>query len=117
MSGFSRRTLEATIKLSLTKMKLASITVGFCSAVFVVAFPEPTDLPQNQAGCDAPVSLNASTNIFKEYKLHPQIIYRRRAEVAAEVIADAELKSRALKVAYAGQFVWMQVSSLPSRKS
>lgn len=59
------------------------------------------------AGCDAPVKLNSSANIWKEYKLHPNIIYRNTVTNAAENITDASMKARALRVANTGTFTWM----------
>lgn len=94
-------------------MKIASFLAGLCSVAHAIIIPNPTVTDeQAQAGCEAPVYLDASTNVFKDYKLHPNSIYRKRAEASAEIINDAELKSRALKIANAGQFVWMQVLSL-----
>jgi cellulose 1,4-beta-cellobiosidase len=97
-------------------MKLTSVAAGLCAVAYATAIPHPNDLDSgDKVGCETPVSLNASTNIFQEYKLHPNIIYRKRAEAAADIIADPELKSRALKIANAGQFVWMQVSYLSAK--
>lgn len=62
------------------------------------------------AGCDAPVKLNSSENIWKEYKLHPNIIYRNTVTNAAENITDPSMKARALRVANTGTFTWMQVT-------
>ncbi|KAF2003538.1 glycoside hydrolase family 6 protein [Amniculicola lignicola CBS 123094] len=75
----------------------------FFAAVLVLSITIPAStLP---TGCGEPVSLNATTNVFKTYKLHPNIIYRRKVEAAAAVIEDPQLKAKALKVADIGSFV------------
>ena len=62
-----------------------------------------------QAGgaCDAPVELDASTNVFQQYTLHANSFYRSEVEAAAEAITDASLKEQALKVADVGSFLWL----------
>jgi cellulose 1,4-beta-cellobiosidase len=57
--------------------------------------------------CDVPVKLDSSTNIWNEYALHPNSIYRATVTKAIENIANQEDKSKALSIANTGSFVWM----------
>ena len=45
-----------------------------------------------QAGgaCDAPVELDASTNVFQQYTLHANSFYRSEVEAAAEAARRAD---------------------------
>ncbi|KAK3326792.1 1, 4-beta cellobiohydrolase [Apodospora peruviana] len=54
-----------------------------------------------------PVSVNASTNIWKNYVLNPNPFYRDHVLAAAEVIKDPTLKKQALKIADMGTFFWL----------
>ncbi|KAF2652533.1 glycoside hydrolase family 6 protein [Lophiostoma macrostomum CBS 122681] len=55
--------------------------------------------------CERPVVLNASTNIWKSYSLHPDAIYQNLLQTATTSITDADLKQKALKLASVGTFV------------
>ncbi|KAF2013619.1 glycoside hydrolase family 6 protein [Aaosphaeria arxii CBS 175.79] len=57
--------------------------------------------------CDAPVLLDAKTNIWNKYKLHPNRIYREKVEAAIPLINDTFLQARAKRVLNAGTFVWI----------
>jgi len=59
------------------------------------------------AGCSSAVSLDASTNVFKKYTLHPNIFYRKEVEAAVKNMKDSSLASAAAKVADVGSFLWM----------
>ena len=58
-------------------------------------------------GIAKPVSLNASTNIWLDYTLHPNSIFRAKVEAAAKHIEDGELRQKALRVAEIGTFIWV----------
>lgn len=62
---------------------------------------------QSSGACASPVELDASTNVFQNYKLHANTFYRSEVEAAAEAITDATLKASALKVADVGSFLWL----------
>ncbi len=53
------------------------------------------------------MSLNASTNIWHSYQLHPNPVYREHVLGAAEAIRDPVLKKKALRVADVGTFIWL----------
>ena len=68
----------------------------------------PSSRRQAAPACPS-VSLNASTNIWKNYKLHPNPYYRDQAIRAAGVIQDATLMKKALLIADIGTFFWLCV--------
>lgn len=70
---------------------------------------------QAAAGCSSAVTLDASTNVFSKYTLHPNSFYRAEVEAAAEAISDSTLKAQALKVADVGSFLWIDTISAISR--
>ncbi len=89
-------------------MKFTAASVAAMVAV-AQAMPSSTtkEMPRQAAGaCSSAVSLNAKSNIWKEYKLHANSYYRSEIEAAAEGMSGA-LKESALKVADVGSFVWM----------
>ena len=60
---------------------------------------------QTTNGCDGPVVLDAKTNIFLNYALHANSIWRSKVLAAVEATTDAELKKRGLKAGEQGTFV------------
>jgi len=58
------------------------------------------------AGCSSAVTLDASTNIFKKYKLHANNFYRGEIEAALSTM-DASIQSKAKEVANIGTFLWL----------
>jgi cellulose 1,4-beta-cellobiosidase len=77
--------------------------------VLVSAIPTPSHfLPvQKTSRCDTQVLLDAKTNVFLNYTLHPHSAWRNMISGAVENITDPELKSQALRAAGQGTFVWM----------
>ncbi|KAK8124571.1 Exoglucanase 3 [Apiospora kogelbergensis] len=61
------------------------------------------------AACTSAVKLDASTNVWKNYKLHANTFYRSEVEKAVEAITDSSLKAQAAKVADVGSFLWIPV--------
>ena len=59
------------------------------------------------AACDADVTLDASTNVFKKYTLHANDFYRSEVEAAVKNISDSSLAAQAAKVADVGSFLWV----------
>lgn len=59
------------------------------------------------SACASAVTLDASTNVFKKYKLHANTFYREEVNKAVEAITDSSLKAAAAKVADVGSFLWM----------
>ena len=59
------------------------------------------------AGCSSAVTIDASSNPFKKYKLHPNVFYRKEVEAAVTAMTDTSLAASAAKVADVGSFLWM----------
>lgn len=67
-----------------------------------------TALPsQKRAACSSAVTLDASTNVWSSYTLHPNSFYAAEVEAAAAQITDSTLAAEALKVADVGTFLWL----------
>lgn len=60
---------------------------------------------QSPGGCDAPVELDASTNVWTDYTLHANSFYRAEVEAAAAEM-EGEAAEAALRVADIGTFMW-----------
>ena len=79
-------------------------------AATAIAAPSPTEkeAPRPAApGCSSAVTLDASTNVFKKYTLHPNKFYREEVEAAVKAVSDPSLASAAAKVADVGSFLWI----------
>ncbi|EJT73809.1 hypothetical protein GGTG_07664 [Gaeumannomyces tritici R3-111a-1] len=61
----------------------------------------------SKRACSSPVRLDAKTNVFKKYTLHPNSFYRSEVEQAVKDISDPSLASAAAKVADVGSFIWV----------
>ncbi|KAK6193616.1 Suppressor of Sensor Kinase (SLN1) [Pestalotiopsis sp. IQ-011] len=67
-----------------------------------------TALPsQKRAACSSAVTLDASTNVWSSYTLHPNSFYAAEVQAAAAQISDSTLAAEALKVADVGTFLWL----------
>jgi cellulose 1,4-beta-cellobiosidase len=79
-------------------------------AAMAVAAPSSTSKEeprQASSACSSAVSLDASTNVWKKYTLHPNVYYRKEVEAAVKNIADSSLAASAAKVADVGSFLWI----------
>jgi cellulose 1,4-beta-cellobiosidase len=79
-------------------------------AASAVAAPSATvkEAPRSAVdACTSAVSLDASTNIWKKYTLHPNKFYRDEVTAAVAAITDSSLAASAAKVADVGSFLWM----------
>lgn len=85
-------------------MKFSTVAVAAFAAGATAA---PKKVRQSSAACDAPVELDASTNVFQKYTLHANTFYRSEVQAAAEAMTDAALKEQALKVGEVGSFLWL----------
>ena len=85
-------------------MKVSATILAAFAAGALAAPKEPR---QASGPCSSAVTLDASTNIFKKYKLHANNFYRDEVTKAAAAISDASLKASAAKVADVGSFLWM----------
>lgn len=90
-------------------MKLTAGVIAAFAATALAA-PSPTEklAPRKvAAGCSSAVTLDASTNVFKQYKLHANFFYREEVMAAVEQITDEDMKRAAREVADVGSFLWM----------
>jgi cellulose 1,4-beta-cellobiosidase len=91
-------------------MKFTAAAVLAALASTGLAAPSAThkEAPRKAAAaCSSAVSLNAKTNIWKNYKLHANNFYRAEVEAAVEQLSDESLKESAIAVADVGSFLWM----------
>ncbi|KAH6617319.1 1, 4-beta cellobiohydrolase [Chaetomium tenue] len=87
-----------------------STSAALAFATLALAAPSPTTQQKpRQAGgaCASAVTLDASTNVFKKYTLHPNNFFRAEVEAAVEQISDSALAAKAAKVADVGTFLWL----------
>jgi cellulose 1,4-beta-cellobiosidase len=88
---------------------VAALAVGAVAAPSGDA-PSPVKKVATRAtasACASAVTLDASTNVFKNYKLHANTYYRDEVTKAVAAITDSSLASSAAKVADVGSFLWM----------
>lgn len=92
-------------------MKVAPlIAIALSSGACAWTLPKIKNIRVRQSAlkCDKPVTLDAKTNIWLNYTLHPNSIYRKQVLAAADLVADAETNKRAQEVAAKGHFVWIE---------
>ncbi|CAI4214994.1 unnamed protein product [Parascedosporium putredinis] len=97
-------------------MKVTAATLAL--AAVAAAAPSQTlkESPRAVAAeCASAVTLDASTNIWKDYKLHANNFYRSEIEEAVTTMSDDALAAQALKVADIGTFVWVDTRSAIER--
>jgi cellulose 1,4-beta-cellobiosidase len=89
-------------------MKLTATLVILCSASGL-SLPAniSTGTPTMALNACPAVSLDATTNVWKSYTLHPNSLYRAKIKAASEIITDLTLKKKALEITGVGTFVWM----------
>jgi len=91
-------------------MKVTYSALAAFAATALAAPPTLTEVHERAdpaAGCSSAVTLDASTNVWKKYTLHPNKFYRDEVMKAADAISDESLKASALKVADVGSFLWI----------
>ncbi|KAI0151265.1 exoglucanase 3 precursor [Pestalotiopsis sp. NC0098] len=89
-------------------MKVTSAVAAFAAGA--MAAPSTTSSEKkvaSRAACSSAVTLDASTNVWKNYKLHANTYYRDEVNKAVDAITDASLKASAAKVADVGSFLWI----------
>ena len=87
-----------------------SQSAALAFAATAIASPTAThqEKPRQAAsGCASAVSLDASTNIWKKYKLHANSFYRKEINDAVATMSDSSLAAQAKKVADVGSFLWL----------
>lgn len=85
-------------------MKITAATL-MAFAAGAIGAPQSAIRRQAPGGCDAPVELDASTNVWTNYKLHANSFYRSEVEAAAADM-DGDAAEAALRVADIGTFLW-----------
>ncbi len=87
-------------------MKLSqSATLAFAAAV--LAAPSTNTSQKRAVGCSSAVKLDATTNVWKKYKLHPNAFYREEVTAAVAQISDSSVAAQAAKLADVGSFLWL----------
>ncbi|KAI8237740.1 1,4-beta-D-glucan cellobiohydrolase CEL6C [Colletotrichum sp. SAR 10_96] len=89
-------------------MKFTTATLAALASTTIAA-PSTTRKEQPReavSACSSAVSLDAKTNVFSKYTLHPNNFYRAEIQAAAAGMSGT-LKEQALKVADVGSFVWV----------
>ncbi|OAK96863.1 glycoside hydrolase family 6 protein [Phaeosphaeriaceae sp. SRC1lsM3a] len=71
---------------------------------WILASVQASDDP----ACTIPVTLDVSRNIWQNYTLHTNSIYRQSLEEAISNITDAAEKLKALRIAQTGNFAWIE---------
>lgn len=86
-----------------------SQSAALAFAATAIAAPSPTtpQKPRQAAGCDSAVTLDAQTNVFKQYTLHANSFYRGEIELAIQSMSDSTLAAKAARVADVGSFLWL----------
>ncbi|KAI1380722.1 glycoside hydrolase family 6 protein [Hypoxylon crocopeplum] len=90
--------------MKVTTTSVAALAAG---AVAAPSNTTPRGASKAAAACSSAVTLDASTNVFQKYTLHPNTFYRSEVAAAVEQMADASLKTAAAKVADVGSFLWL----------
>lgn len=90
-------------------MKLSqSAALAFAATALAAPSPTTPQKPrQASSGCSSAVTLDASTNVWKKYKLHANSFYREEVEAAVAQMSDSSLAAAAAKVADVGSFLWL----------
>lgn len=86
-----------------------SALVAFATTTALAA-PSSTsqEEPRQASGaCSAAVTLDATTNVFSKYTLHPNNFYRQEVTAAIANLSDQSLAAAAKVVADTGTFLWM----------
>ncbi|PKS07425.1 hypothetical protein jhhlp_006028 [Lomentospora prolificans] len=97
-------------------MKVTASTLVLAAVAAAAPSPTSKESPRAVAAeCASAVTLDASTNVFKDYKLHANSFYRSEIEEAVSTMSDEAMKEKALKVADIGTFVWVDTRSAIDR--
>ncbi|KAI1159255.1 1, 4-beta cellobiohydrolase [Nemania serpens] len=76
-------------------------------AAGALAAPSENAPRKSAAACTTAVKLDAATNVWTKYKLHPNSFFRSEVNAAVENMSDASLKAKAAKLADVGSFLWL----------
>ncbi|KAI8625684.1 glycoside hydrolase family 6 protein [Xylariaceae sp. FL1651] len=82
-------------------------TLAALFAVGALAAPSNNAPRKSAAACSSAVKLDASTNVWSKYKLHPNSFYRAEVNAAVGNLSDPSLATSAAKVADVGSFLWL----------
>ncbi|PVH96450.1 glycoside hydrolase family 6 protein [Periconia macrospinosa] len=80
----------------------------FCTIKSTLVISQDINPQGEPIKCNAPVVLDAQTNVFRNYALHSHSAWRNATLKAAESIEDSTKKRRALRAAAQGVFVWIE---------
>lgn len=77
------------------------------AAFAATALAAPSEPRAVSAACSSAVTLDATSNIWKKYTLHPNTYYRQEVAAAVKNLSDQSLATAAAKVADIGTFLWL----------
>lgn len=89
----------------MAKFSFLTLVAFAAGAIGAPQASSQTHRRQAPGGCDAPVELDASTNVWEDYTLHANSFYRSEVEAAAAEM-EGEAAEAALRVADIGTFLW-----------
>ncbi len=84
-----------------------SAALAFAASALAAPSSTTSQKAARAVGCSSAVTLDASTNVWKKYKLHPNQFYRKEVEAAVAQMSDSSLSAAAAKVADVGSFLWL----------
>jgi cellulose 1,4-beta-cellobiosidase len=74
--------------------------------LFLVSSTLAAKLPVGDNAC-SDVHLDAKTNIWTKYTLHPNIFWRDEVQAASKKASDATIAKKALALENTGTFLWV----------
>lgn len=89
----------------MVKITTATLVAFAAGAIGAPQKASQSNRRQAPGGCDAPVELDASTNVWTGYTLHANSFYRSEVEAAAAEM-EGDAAEAALRVADIGTFLW-----------
>lgn len=88
-------------------MKYSASAIAALAATVLAAPPLEPHQKRQSSGCSSAVNLDASTNVFASYTLHPNSFYRDEVNAAVANMTDSTLATKAAKLADIGTFLWL----------
>jgi cellulose 1,4-beta-cellobiosidase len=87
---------------------IVPLATAFATRAFAAPSPTVQQEPrQASAGCASAVTLDASTNVWTKYTLHPNNYYSNEVKAAVGNLTDSSLSTAAAKLENVGTFLWM----------
>jgi cellulose 1,4-beta-cellobiosidase len=85
-----------------------SAVLAFAATALAAPSKTEKEMPrQASSGCSSAVTIDASSNPWTKYTLHPNKFYRDEVNAAIGNLSDTSLTAAAQAVANVGTFLWM----------